>query len=68
MVSPHFAQIMYFGLVSALAVAPLHFNIIQARDLFRSFWKNRPNSLLLCVIALIAGFLAVHFFRLKFYA
>ncbi|XP_021912123.1 dol-P-Glc:Glc(2)Man(9)GlcNAc(2)-PP-Dol alpha-1,2-glucosyltransferase isoform X2 [Carica papaya] len=63
-VSPHFAQIMYFGLVSALAVAPLHFNIIQARDLFRSFWKNRPNSLLLCVIALIAGFLAVHFFSI----
>jgi hypothetical protein len=62
-VSPHFAQIMYFGLVSALAVAPLHCSIGQGVDLFRSFWKRRPISFFQVFITVIAGFFSVHFFR-----
>lgn len=63
-VSPHFAQIMYFGLVSALAVAPLHCSIGQGVDLFRSFWKRRPISFFQVFITVIAGFFSVHFFSI----
>ena len=62
-VSPHFAQIMYFGLVSALAVAPLHCSIGQIVDLFQSFWKRRPISFFQVLIAVIAGFFSVHSYR-----
>lgn len=63
-VSPHFAQIMYFSLVSALASAPLHFSSGQCADLFQSFWKNRALSFCQWLVSLTAGFLSVHFFRL----
>lgn len=63
-VSPHFAQIMYFSIVSALFAAPLHFTIGQALDLFWSFWKNRLLGFFLGFLALIASLLSVHFFRL----
>ena len=63
-VSPHFAQIMYFGLVSALFAAPPHFTRGHALDLFQSFWKNRLLGFSLGFLALIAGLLSVHFFRL----
>lgn len=62
-VSPHFAQIMYYSLFSALLSAPLHFTFGQAATLLRSFWKNRPLSLFQGLIALIVGFVSVHFFR-----
>ncbi|XP_030975671.1 dol-P-Glc:Glc(2)Man(9)GlcNAc(2)-PP-Dol alpha-1,2-glucosyltransferase-like isoform X3 [Quercus lobata] len=63
-VSPHFAQIMYFGLVSALAVAPLHCSKGQVVDLFRSFWKRRLISFFQVFVAVIAGFFSVHFFSI----
>ncbi|XP_065633820.1 dol-P-Glc:Glc(2)Man(9)GlcNAc(2)-PP-Dol alpha-1,2-glucosyltransferase isoform X2 [Quercus suber] len=63
-VSPHFAQIMYFGLVSALAVAPLHCSKGQVVDLFQSFWKRRPISFFQVFVAVIAGFYSVHFFSI----
>ncbi|OWM64631.1 hypothetical protein CDL15_Pgr020598 [Punica granatum] len=62
-VSLHFAQIMYFSLVSVLAMAPVHFTMGQAADLFKSFWKNKPLSFIICIAALVAGFISVHFFR-----
>lgn len=62
-VSPHFAQIMYFSIVSALFAAPLHFTIGHALDLFQSFWKNRLLGFLLLFLASIASLLSVHFFR-----
>ncbi|KAJ9168815.1 hypothetical protein P3X46_020299 [Hevea brasiliensis] len=40
--SPHFAQIMYFSVVSTLATAPLHFFLSHVANVFHSFWKNRP--------------------------
>ncbi|ESQ40154.1 hypothetical protein EUTSA_v10013300mg [Eutrema salsugineum] len=63
-VSPHFAQIMYFSLVSALFTAPLHFSVDQLRHLFQKLHKNWPLRLLLTLMALIAGFVSVHFFSL----
>ncbi|KAK6244875.1 hypothetical protein QUC31_011284 [Theobroma cacao] len=63
-VSPHFAQIMYFSIVSALFAAPLHFTIGQALDLFWSFWKNRLLGFFLGFLALIASLLSVHFFSI----
>ncbi|XWS67062.1 hypothetical protein CRYUN_Cryun05aG0254200 [Craigia yunnanensis] len=62
-VSPHYAQIMYFSLVSALFAAPLHFTRGHALDLFQSFWKNRLLGFSLGFLALIAGLLSIHFFR-----
>ncbi|KAG2334980.1 hypothetical protein Bca4012_000089 [Brassica carinata] len=63
-VSPHFAQIMYFSLVSALFTAPLHFSVAQLRNMLQELRQNRPLSLLLTLVALIAGFASVHFFSL----
>ncbi|KAE8689775.1 Actin 3 [Hibiscus syriacus] len=63
-VSPHFAQIMYFSLVSAILAAPLHFTISHALDLFQSFWKNRILGISILLLALIASFLSVHFFSI----
>ncbi|KAL0648892.1 hypothetical protein Bca4012_047183 [Brassica carinata] len=63
-VSPHFAQIMYFSLVSALFTAPLHFSVEQVRNLLQELRGNWPLSLLLTLVALVAGFASVHFFSL----
>lgn len=65
-VSPHFGQIMYFSLVSALFTAPLHFSVEQVRNLLQELRRNWPLSLLLTLVALIAGFASVHFFRFSF--
>lgn len=63
-VTPHFAQILYFSLVSVLAQAPMHFTFTHAVDLFQSFWRSRPLSYIQMFLALIAGIFSVHFFRL----
>ncbi|KAK7390572.1 hypothetical protein VNO78_25881 [Psophocarpus tetragonolobus] len=61
-VTPHLAQILYFSLVSVLALAPLHFSVTQAMDLLQLFWKCRPLCFFQGFLALIVGFLSVHFF------
>ncbi|KAI3878231.1 hypothetical protein MKW92_032089 [Papaver armeniacum] len=61
--SLHFAQIMYFALVSALAMAPLLFQFQAVSMLCKSLWKNRPLSIFQVVLVSIAGFLSVHYFR-----
>ena len=63
-VSPHFAQLMYFSLVSSLALAPLHFSLDQAVHLFRSFWKKRALGFCQWIVALAAGFISVQSYRL----
>ncbi|XVE76362.1 hypothetical protein DITRI_Ditri12bG0166200 [Diplodiscus trichospermus] len=63
-VSPHFAQIMYFSLVSSLFAAPLHFTRGHALDLFQSLWKNRLLGFFLGFSALIVGLFSVHFFSI----
>ncbi|KAF6137773.1 hypothetical protein GIB67_040481 [Kingdonia uniflora] len=63
-VSPHLAQMMYFGLVSAFAMAPFHFSFSEALNLYQSFWENKPLSFVQVFIVLSAGFLSVHFFSI----
>lgn len=63
-VSLHFAQIMYFSLVSALFTAPLHFSVNQLRSQFHQLHRNWPLSLILTLVALVAGFVSVHLFSL----
>ncbi|KAL9232636.1 hypothetical protein vseg_007722 [Gypsophila vaccaria] len=63
-VSPHFAQIMYFALVSALFSAPFHFTFNRVYDLLRTLWKSRPLSLAFVFAAFAVGLLSVHFFSI----
>ncbi|XP_028783489.1 dol-P-Glc:Glc(2)Man(9)GlcNAc(2)-PP-Dol alpha-1,2-glucosyltransferase isoform X1 [Neltuma alba] len=61
-VTPHFAQILYFSLVSVMALAPMHFTVPHAVDLFKHFRKNMTFGFFLGFMALTAGFVSVHFF------
>ncbi|KAI3724173.1 hypothetical protein L2E82_35941 [Cichorium intybus] len=63
-VSPHFAQLLYYGLVSVCFMGPVHFSTNQAAILAKSFWKNRPFSFLLWFLAAIFSFLSVHYFSI----
>uniref|UniRef100_A0A803MJ51 Dol-P-Glc:Glc(2)Man(9)GlcNAc(2)-PP-Dol alpha-1,2-glucosyltransferase n=1 Tax=Chenopodium quinoa TaxID=63459 RepID=A0A803MJ51_CHEQI len=63
-VSPHFSQILYFAMVSALFSAPFHFTLGHASVLLRSFWKLRPLSFFLGFVIFAAGLLSVHFFSI----
>ncbi|XP_023739100.1 dol-P-Glc:Glc(2)Man(9)GlcNAc(2)-PP-Dol alpha-1,2-glucosyltransferase [Lactuca sativa] len=63
-VSPHFAQLLYYGLVSSCFMAPIHFTTTQVTILAKSFWKNKPFSFLLCFFASIITFLSIHFFSI----
>lgn len=63
-VSPHFAQIMYFGLFSVLAMAPTYCSFSQTAELFQSIWKNKSVGFFRISLALVAGFISIHFFRL----
>lgn len=63
-VSPHFAQIWYFAVVSAMFTAPFHFTLGRAVSLLRSFWKNRLISFAFVFGAFAAGLLSVHFFSI----
>ncbi|KAK6942960.1 Alpha-2-glucosyltransferase Alg10 [Dillenia turbinata] len=63
-VSPHFAQVLYFSLVSVLAMTPLHFGIRHISSVFQSMWKDRPASIFQVLISLTAGILSVHFFSI----
>lgn len=58
---------MYFSLVSTLFTAPLHLSVDHMRSLFQKLLRNGPLSLLLTLVALIAGFASVHFFRFSFW-
>ncbi|KAL2336625.1 hypothetical protein Fmac_011071 [Flemingia macrophylla] len=62
-VTPHFAQMLYFSLVSVLAQAPMHFTITQAVDLFHMlFKKSRPLLFFQMFLAVVVGILSVHLF------
>lgn len=63
-VSPHFAQLMYFSLVSVLFMAPVHLSLSRAAVLFQPFGKYRLLSFVQWFIAFTAGFLSVHFFSI----
>lgn len=57
---------MYFGLFSAL-MAPMHCSLSQAVDLSRSMWRNKFLTLFQLSLALGAGFISIHFFRLALF-
>ncbi|CAI9264810.1 unnamed protein product [Lactuca saligna] len=63
-VSPHFAQLLYYGLVSSCFMAPMHFTTTQVTILANSFWKNKPLSFPLCFFASIITFLSIHYFSI----
>ncbi|WOG96655.1 hypothetical protein DCAR_0415991 [Daucus carota subsp. sativus] len=63
-VSPHFAQLMYFSLISALLMVPVHFTLSQTAVLFQSFCKLRVLGIVLCLTGLTTAFLSVHFFSI----
>ncbi|KAL6561729.1 hypothetical protein OROMI_017330 [Orobanche minor] len=60
-VSPHFTQVLYFGLVSALFMLPVHFSLRQAVVLFRQFCKSKLLVFLQWSTSLTIGFLSVQF-------
>ncbi|CAI9780123.1 unnamed protein product [Fraxinus pennsylvanica] len=63
-VSPHFAQLMYYSLVSAVFTFPVHFTLIQAAVLLGSFRQSRLLTFFQWFTALTAAFLSVHFFSI----
>ncbi|KAL5716684.1 dolichyl-P-Glc:Glc2Man9GlcNAc2-PP-dolichol alpha-1,2-glucosyltransferase [Ranunculus cassubicifolius] len=64
-VSRHFAQIMYFGLISSLAMAPLTFSFSQFSLLYRSLRMNKLSSFFQILSGLTVGFISVHFFSIE---
>ncbi|CAN6472300.1 unnamed protein product [Victoria cruziana] len=62
-VSPHFAQILYFGLVSAAAMGSTHFSRSQVLAVYQSFSKSKLSRFL-GLLALILGLVSVHFFSI----
>uniref|UniRef100_A0A0E0KSH0 Dol-P-Glc:Glc(2)Man(9)GlcNAc(2)-PP-Dol alpha-1,2-glucosyltransferase n=2 Tax=Oryza punctata TaxID=4537 RepID=A0A0E0KSH0_ORYPU len=63
-VSPHFAQFLYFGLVSAAALLPWHFTPSRVSDLFHWCRKNKTYSSFAILVALGLSLIAVHFFSI----
>lgn len=61
-VSPHFAQLMYFGLAAAAALAPVHFTLVQASTLWQSLRRNKIGNLAILLLFLIICLIFVHFF------
>ncbi|KAJ4788262.1 hypothetical protein LUZ62_017106 [Rhynchospora pubera] len=63
-VSPHFAQILYFGLASAAAMFPLHFSPSQVVQLFHLFAKNGSRRILLFSVAFCLSAVWVKYFSI----
>ncbi|KAL9250248.1 Dol-P-Glc:Glc(2)Man(9)GlcNAc(2)-PP-Dol alpha-1,2-glucosyltransferase-like protein [Drosera capensis] len=63
-VSLHFSQLLYLGLIAALASAPFHFTLRRAAVLVSTLVKGRPVSIFLIFSVLAAGFISVHFFSI----
>uniref|UniRef100_A0A0D9W6U9 Dol-P-Glc:Glc(2)Man(9)GlcNAc(2)-PP-Dol alpha-1,2-glucosyltransferase n=1 Tax=Leersia perrieri TaxID=77586 RepID=A0A0D9W6U9_9ORYZ len=63
-VSPHFAQLLYFGLVSAAALLPWHFTPSRVAALFHLCRKNKLYSSFVTLVALGLSLVAVHFFSI----
>ncbi|XP_078178215.1 DIE2/ALG10 family isoform X2 [Carex rostrata] len=63
-VSPHFSQILYFGLVSTAAAFPLHFSPNHAVQLFHLFAKNRSRNIVLFFAAICVSTIWVKYFSI----
>ncbi|KAK4396235.1 actin [Sesamum angolense] len=64
-VSPHFAQLLYFAVVSAVFMLPVHFSLGQVAVLFQQFRKNKLLNFFQWLMALTVSFLSVQFFSKK---
>lgn len=60
-VSPHFAQIWYFGLVSALAMAPINFSPGHVLDFTRQFQK--PKAWFFTFVGCFTAYFCIRYFR-----
>ncbi|KZV56334.1 Dol-P-Glc:Glc(2)Man(9)GlcNAc(2)-PP-Dol alpha-1,2-glucosyltransferase-like [Dorcoceras hygrometricum] len=63
-VSPHFPQLLYYSLFSALFMVPSHFSLQQAAVLFRRLSKNKFVSFFQFIAVLTICFLSVKFFSI----
>ncbi|XP_073313135.1 dol-P-Glc:Glc(2)Man(9)GlcNAc(2)-PP-Dol alpha-1,2-glucosyltransferase isoform X2 [Primulina huaijiensis] len=63
-VSPHFSQLLYYSLVSALFMVPAHFSLQQAAVLFRQMSRNKMFSFFQSIVALTICFLSVKIFSI----
>ncbi|KAJ3685642.1 hypothetical protein LUZ61_014806 [Rhynchospora tenuis] len=63
-VSPHFAQVLYFGLASAASMFPLHFSPSQVVQLFHLFAKNGSRCILLFSVAFCLSAIWVRYFSI----
>ncbi|KAK8918802.1 hypothetical protein KSP39_PZI021766 [Platanthera zijinensis] len=61
-VSPHFAQLMYFGLAAAAALAPVHFSFGQASTLWELIRRNKAGNSVKILVSLVICLIFVHFF------
>ncbi|KAG0450777.1 hypothetical protein HPP92_026578 [Vanilla planifolia] len=64
LVSPHFAQLMYFGLAAAAALAPAHFTLGQGSTLYQSLRRNKISNTVKLLVSLVMGLISVHFFSI----
>ncbi|KAH6826428.1 DIE2/ALG10 family [Perilla frutescens var. hirtella] len=62
--SPHFAQVLYYGMVSSLFTFPVHFSLGQAANLLQQLLKNKVLGFFQWFMALAFGFISVHFFSI----
>jgi hypothetical protein len=60
-VSPHFAQIWYFGLVSAVAMAPVNFSPGHVLHFTRQF--QRPKAWFFTFVGCITAYFCIRYFR-----
>ena len=60
-VSPHFAQIWYFGLVSAVAMAPVNFSPGHVFHFTRQF--QRPKPWFFTFVGCITAYFCIRYFR-----
>ncbi|KAL0338315.1 UNVERIFIED_CONTAM: actin [Sesamum angustifolium] len=60
----HFAQLLYFAVVSAVFMLPVHFSLGQVAVLFQQFRKNKLLNFFQWLMALTVSFLSVQFFSI----
>ncbi|XP_020585485.1 dol-P-Glc:Glc(2)Man(9)GlcNAc(2)-PP-Dol alpha-1,2-glucosyltransferase isoform X2 [Phalaenopsis equestris] len=63
-VSLHFAQLMYFGLAAAAALAPVHFTLGQASTLWQSLRRHKIGNSFGLLASLFLCMIFVHFFSI----
>lgn len=63
-VSPHFTQVLYFGAVSAVAMAPVHLNLHLMKENLRRVLAIKTGTLGYFLAGLVGAGACVHYFSL----